>query len=266
MSTPSRLLAIVALTTGCVRGSGTLAERTVPVGTIERIDNNSLVDVEVVRGEAGDGTLSCDDNLLDLIQVDVIAATLNLSMAPGRFYRTESLCRLIVSSENLVGVAVRNSGGILSEGPFDAVAEVRNAGTGLIRLRQIGGTRLDVDSLGTGAVILTGIDVEELAATLEGEGTQRLSGSAVSVALSSPGNGDLDARDLVTPTARADALGGGRVDVFASRTATVRLGGTGNVYVWGEPELDVIVTGTGEVLPSDEAPVEDTGDTDLSGP
>lgn len=255
------LLALV-LVPACVvleihEGNGVSASEDREVGEFSAVRATNEVDVRVVRGEAPSARVTCDENLLDLIVVELDGDTLIVRTGEGGHGAPVSLspqtaCVVELAATQLGEVRASGSGDVSVEGEdtlglqrvvssgsgsvtveptlTPEVLEVVVSGSGDVRLQAVQAVELAVELSGSGDAVVEGGAVEELDLRVSGSGDAELAGAealAVHVQLSGSGDG------VVTATSSVDGT----------------LSGSGDLHVFGDPaERSVQTTGSGEVV------------------
>jgi hypothetical protein len=108
--------------------------------------------------------------------------------------------------------------------------------TGKLTVRLVSPSISKVELLGAGNVTITDVDVPSLDVLLTGAGSVSLAGTADEVKLSISGTGNVDAKGLKSETATVSLSGAGNVDVFASSEVDLTLTGVGNITYYGSPK------------------------------
>ena len=237
------------------------------LGPFDRLRLDTFVDVGVVQDPVTGGALTCDDNLLDQFDIRVADGELIIgtrALAPPMLPEVD--CRFDVSTPRLVAVENRSTGDIVSRGSLRPTS-VRVRGTGDVDLAfaselfaEVTGSgnlrvhdslatqEIQVRSRGSGHVEVSGIGVIDRVVTdMRGSGPVTLSGGVRHLSADIRGSGDLRAARLWTDTAHLLLRAEGSAEVNASRRITGRISGSGNVFVTGEPDIEVEISGSGAV-------------------
>jgi len=120
-------------------------------------------------------------------------------------------------------------------------------GSGRVEILSLRAARLELGLSGAGDVTVHGLVTERLAAGMAGSGRLTIDGSAAQAQLSATGSGVIDAPELKTRDLKVAAQGAVSVNAFASRTAAVNAGGSGQVVIDGHPSCTVNSQGSGTV-------------------
>jgi len=185
-------------------------------------------DVSIEQGPRESLTLEAEPAVLRKITAEVHDRRLLIGLAPGRVETHEPI-RMKLGVQTLRAFESRTAGAI-SIGPLrsDTLALVL-AGSGSIRLERLDNARsLDVRITGTGDVAVGGgkVTMQQLAIT---------------------GIGTYSAPRLASERADVSIDGNGEVQLAASTTLAVRIGGVGHVRYHGDPAVTRSIRGIGSV-------------------
>lgn len=134
-----------------------------------------------------------------------------------------------VSAPTIQKVSLAGSGRIVGETPLESESlSFDIAGSGDLDV-QLDTNHLDVDVVGSGDCLLRG-ETEVLITK-------------------TTGSGDIQATDLTSRTAQVRITGSGDVELHAADSLNARLLGTGNVRYLGNPTVEVNSLGSGTVTP-----------------
>jgi hypothetical protein len=101
---------------------------------------------------------------------------------------------------------------------------------------------------GSGDVVAKGLAEEKVELSISGSGDVKVSGSAKSVQTSISGSGSIDASDLAAKDASVRVAGSGETAVNASENLDVRISGSGDVRYVGKPKnIQRSISGSGSV-------------------
>ncbi len=128
-----------------------------------------------------------------------------------------------------------------------SLVEVVAEGETSVRARDLRGTRLVLDSSGTGAFELAELDVEELTLTGSGAALFRVSGNAERQVIDLDGAGQVEAHQLTTRSSEVRVRGIGDVVLQAAEHLAVDVAGTAKVTYTGSPVVARQVRGVGIV-------------------
>lgn len=249
------LTTALSLTAACVvdstGGSGRAATTVRPLEAVDALRFGAAWEVTVDTDAALDQvTLTCDDNLLELIDTDVVDGLLALGTVAGRSFRPRTSCSAHVElTRSPTVLEVSGAGSLVVDGRLEGLEEARVSGAGELVL--VDGTRI-CDLLarvsGSGDLDLGELRGCALDANVSGSGTMWASGSVEIVEVVASGAGDLHLDELVTSVAEVRISGAGSVGVTVLDRLFARVSGAGDLTVYGSPtERDVSVSGAGDV-------------------
>jgi len=197
-------------------GNGVRATETRPVADFTRVDSAGSFDVSVVRGEAFDVTVSIDSNLLPGLRTRVVGDTLEIDsqrdfqdLVPGP--------HVFVTLPELQAASLSGSGALGVGAPQPELP-------------------LDLDLSGSGDLVFDGA-ASGTTVRLGGSGSVALRGSSDWLDLRLDGSGDIDAAELQAADGRLQLSGSGSIRAFLSSSVEVELDGSGDVYLYGDPNI-----------------------------
>lgn len=249
------------------RGSGIPATETLDLSTFSSLRLANQVDLQLDEGSEVAGSLTCDDNLLDNIRIEVDNGRLVIDTPEGQAFRARTECFATITAVGLTGLQSTGSGDTTG-GDFAALSEIDASGSGGIDVGVTSANTLDVGVTGSGDVdvagapnattvettasgsgdlAVAGIEADSVDTTLTGSGGTTLEGTTDDLALTVSGSGDLDARDLPAVDVDVTMSGSGGATIEASGTVTGSLSGSGDLRVRGDATIDVTTTGSGRV-------------------
>ncbi len=215
----SRALPILLLLlTGCSvkNGDGLSSSEVRDLDGFDSISNDSNVPVVVEVGPTQSVEVSCDGNLLPLIETASEDGMLEVSIPFDTTILPTVACQVDVTMPALRWVDSSDVGGVDVSGLVADLAYVRNTGLG--------------------EVIVTGIDTPYLRAINRLGGGLVLAGSVEWADLDSLGAGGIEAAELVCEGADVTNSGSGDVMVTVTGTVVVHVSDEGDVVVLGDPD------------------------------
>jgi Putative auto-transporter adhesin, head GIN domain len=209
-------------------GAAQAATETRSVADFDEVVFAVAGEVSIEQGPRESLTLEAEPAVLRKITTEVHDRRLLIGLVPGRV-ETDQPIRMKLGVQALRAFESRTSGAI-SIGPLrsDALALVL-AGSGSIRLDRLENARsLDVRITGTGDIAVGGgkVTAQQLAIT---------------------GIGTYAAPKLASERADVAIDGNGEVQLAASTTLAVRIGGVGHVRYHGDPAVTRSIRGIGSV-------------------
>lgn len=231
-----------------VKGSGNRITEPRDLSVFERLENRTQVDVRINPEGVTETTLTCDDNVLDLIDTTVKGGRLVVDTGVGVRFVTAQPCVLDVFATKLVEVVAAGSGDVTGLGPFDDVKDVSSTGSGALTLSGVRGKDLGTLASGSGDLTLTDIAVDSIAASGSGSGATTVSGAATTASLTGSGSGDVNLSALPVTTASVALSGSGAGWVNVSGSVSGAISGSGDLHVTGGGEVTVSTSGSGQVI------------------
>ena len=104
-----------------------------------------------------------------------------------------------------------------------------------------------VEVIGSGDMLLDGVDLDTLDVRVTGAGDVSASGRVGRLTLDVSGAGDAELADLAAGSARVEVSGSGDADVRAARELDAEVRGAGDVLYRGDPVVRRDVSGAGEI-------------------
>lgn len=172
-------------------------------------------------------TIETDDNVMPYITSEVRGGTLYLGMDSG--------LRSILPSRLHFTLHVKDLVAINTSGSWDVVSE------------SLQGVKMTIILSGFGYVSIGALTVEELSASASGSGELDLSGEAGKLDINISGSGKVLAGDLQSQTATVRIGGSGDVTVWVTEALTGNISGSGNIKYYGTPQVSFDQSGTGSI-------------------
>ena len=219
---PFLLLALTACSV--TNGDGIAGSEMRELEDFDAIANASNVPVVVEVGPAQSVRISCDQNLLPLIETQVEGGMLEVSIPFDTTVVPTLPCQLDVTVPSLVEVQNSDIGGVEVFGAVVDLGYARNTGLG--------------------EIAAAGIDTASLRAVNRHGGGLVLAGVVDWADLDNLGAGGIQAEELVCEGADVTNSGSGDVTVTVTGTAVVHVSDTGNVVLLGDPD-EVITEDSG---------------------
>jgi hypothetical protein len=255
---PTAILLIAILLSGCglqmVSGSGKLATENRPVGAYSRITLAGIGDVQVTQGDTTSLRIEAEDNLMQYFDTSVQGDTLTIGIKPeyaGINLLPTRPVKFFVTTPNVAALTLAGSGNITA-GPVESTDfAVSLLGSGNISTDRLAATgSVDASLKGSGNITFGAVTTKTFTSTIAGSGNVKLSSLAAdSVKATTTGSGDFSASGSAGDQ-HIEILGSG--DYLAgslnSKTATIRVTGSGSSQVAVSDNLDVTILGSGDVL------------------
>ena len=213
-----RLLTLSLLAAGLLPIAAHAAERSVYVGSFDKLHVQGPFVVRVATGRAPTATLTGDRDVIDGIDVQFEGTTLIVRNAIGRWGERP---RSSTTAPVVVTLAT----------PVLFTASV--TGAGRLSIGAMKGARVDLSVTGAGTMAVEGVAADIAIASVIGGGTITVSGRAAKARLMTNGPGTIDAARLDADELVVRLDGPGATKASARQTASVINTGLGEVDVAG---------------------------------
>jgi hypothetical protein len=193
--------------------SGNIVEEERNIEAFSKIVFEGVGDIKLIQGNETKIFIKGDESVVDEIGTEVVENTLSIKYKRsiwGLFLFEKAKVDIEITTNNVEAISLIGAGSILAE---DIVSE-----------------SLDVNISGVGEVTLENIEIGVMTSRIVGLGEMNLSGSTTRQIIYISGTGDYNALEL------------------ESSEAGVRISGVGDVFINTRDELDVSVSGAGDVL------------------
>lgn len=212
-------------------GPAIAAERTVALGSFDRVRIEGAYQVTIATGRSPDATLSGERDALDEVDVRLDGTTLVVRRAATRWASRTAPTQPVavtLATPNLVAASV--------------------VGGSTLHVARMKGDRIDLSLGGAGSIAVDAVDAGRAQVTLIGAGSVSLAGKATAARLLTSGSGSIDAGKLDAGELVVRLDGAGETSAAARYTAQVTNTGLGRVTVAGSPQCRVTATAGGPVV------------------
>lgn len=228
-------------------GSRLVASERRPVAAgIDSVDLSGPLNLTLRQGPPG---LEVRGEQRLLANIDTASDGGVLHIGPrGILLRHRQPIEVILTLPALRSLSVNGSGSHTVSGFAGERIELALGGSGGMRFN---GRYRDITASlqGSGDLDVTGGSSERVAASMMGSGRLTLVGSSRELQAHVNGSGDFDARHLQADAVHLTHVGSGDSALYARRDADVRLTGSGDVVIHGNPERhEVSRNGSGSVV------------------
>ena len=228
-----------------VRGSGVPTTIDRQVDGFDRIELSIGADLDITVGPTFKLSLTCDDNLVDLISTRVRGRTLEID-TKGSF-STHQDVKIVMTVPKLTELAIDGSGNIILSKLTGEDFTLDISGSADVKCDgSVKDLRVTVD--GSGDAEFTGLAAERIDLEVSGSGDITLAGTCGEMSVEIPGSGYVDARELKCKDVIADISGSGNVDCWAENSIDGSVSGSGDIRYWGSPaDVNRSVSGHGRI-------------------
>jgi hypothetical protein len=233
MRRPALLLPVVLCgigcgmgSTDCVKGTGDIVTREIPVAMLNAIVVEGSTDVTVVRGDTQRVEVIAQPDLIGLLKTKVDNGVWEITTT--KCYSTDHGFSVRLTVPMLNSVITEGSGSVTSEQVFN---------TGKTHLAIKGSGSIAIDTLHEGL----------LEVVIEGSGSISVNGTCRELEVNSNGSGDLHALGLAANEAEIELEGSGSAELTAISRLEAKLTGSGGLRYRGKPEVSTKIEGSGSV-------------------
>jgi hypothetical protein len=214
---------------GCIKGNGDIISQQIFVPDFHSIDLQTVGNVYITQGNQQRVEVDLDKNLIDNLNTRVRNGKWDIEF--DRCINRISRFDVFITIPDIRSIELSGSGDIVGENNFD-------------------GDNLNLKISGSGNmdIAFTGNSIDS---RITGSGNMRIEGEVERIEHEVPGSGNLFAFGLLTDIAKITTSGSGDSEVNVSDLLVVRITGSGNVFFKGDPETDVSITGSGDIIKID---------------
>ena len=210
----------------CIKGEGPIESEYRDVTNFTAIDLDISADVFLTHDTGYSVKIEAQRNILDIIKAKVSGKTLEIDFEANCVINVENI-NIYISMPELSEVKLDGSGTVKGTNKFN-----------------VQDLKLFVD--GSGDIILD-IIANSIYSDIDGSGQIKLSGSTKKHKVRIEGTGDLKAYDLVAYESNIRLDGSGDCKVTVHDELDIVISGSGDVYYKGSPNIKTRVKGSGRV-------------------
>jgi hypothetical protein len=240
LKTLSNLLVAIIMVIGlnacdryCMEGNGKIESEHRVVTDFSSIENNTGFDIKVTYDSVTSIRVDADENLMDLI---------NTSVRNGK---------LIVDSDD--GQCVQSYSSVLINIHTPELERIELNGSGSFDVYSFNCPDLTIRNTGSGDIEIRNLITEDITAILSGSGDVYLDGTGIEARYSVSGSGDINGFDMKVSNATVKNSGSGDVSCFVYDNLDVTLSGSGDVIYAGPSTLLIVQddSGSGDIYERD---------------
>jgi len=227
-------------------GNGKIQTYTIPLDSYDKVEIRSSGKINIEKGEQKDAVVLLDENLRNHLKMYVKDGTLIIDLDNS----TPTKFEVNLSLPSLAGINLTGSAEVTAEGYFElpAIFNVYLTGSGDIYIKEINADRVNVDLTGSGNAKIYG-STKDLYVDLTGSGEVQFIGNSDFANVLVTGSGNALLNNGETTNADVQITGSGDVKVYVMKTLNANISGSGNIYLYHEPEtLNKHITGSGDVV------------------
>lgn len=201
-----------------IKGNGEIKTEKRSVSDFDKISIAGNFEVELVKGNEGEITITSDENIIEYIKTEVENGKLKIAPKDRYNLRPTSGIKMIVTFEDFEKIALAGSGSVVSD-------------------NTIKGSELKLSLAGSGTIDLK-IDNTNTNTSVAGSGKLKLAGNTSNLKVSVAGSGDLKALELKASIVKVSIAGSGDVKVHAEDEIHASIAGSGDVVYSGNPKVE----------------------------
>jgi hypothetical protein len=221
------LLATAALLTAAAPAFAD--ERDFPVGGFDRLAAGGSANITVTTGARASVRATGEAAALDHLDIRVEGDTLKVG-----------------TKRDSLWSGWRNHGRVQIAVTVPMIRAVDLAGSGTVTVDRIKVRDFDASIGGSGRLNVAMLDSDMAKFDVAGSGDMTIAGRCGSAKASIAGSGDLKLSGLKCATFSASVAGSGRIDAYASQTATLSTMGSGDINLTGGARCSVSTAGSGK--------------------
>ena len=237
---------------GSVEGDGVIGHDQRVVGTVQGLEVNGSIVVDVRVGPATSLVVEADRNLLPLIRTDVRGD--RLTIEAERSFRSRNPVRVTYTVPRLtdlrhsgsghlsvqglngapLSVSHKGSGSVLLAGQV-ASLEAETSGSGSIDAQALQSASANLAETGSGRMSVGQVRGDYAIVRLTGSGQLHAGGAVRALTARSTGSGQLDLAKLASEQADLSSTGSGGITANVRQSLIAQNGGSGGILVYGNP-------------------------------
>ena len=204
-------------------------ERDFPVGGFDRLAAGGSANITVTTGARASVRATGEAAALDHLDIRVEGETLKVG-----------------TKRDSLWSGWRDHGRVQIAVTVPMIRAVDLAGSGTVTVDRIKVRDFDASIGGSGRLNVAMLDSDTSKFDIAGSGDMAIAGRCGSAKASIAGSGDLKLSGLKCATFSASVAGSGRIDAYASQTATLSTMGSGDINLTGGARCSVSTAGSGK--------------------
>ena len=212
----------------CIRGNGYIVTEELTISSdFNKIANTGPFEVYLTQSPTYAMEIEAEENLLPYIITRISNEELEIKTRRNRCFRSSEPIILYISIPEIYGLSLSGSGFFICD--------------------SINTSCIDLDISGSGDIEL-GLTTEYIDANISGSGKIELWGTADESDFTISGSGSFRCFDLEQDMCFANIPGSGNMYVYVNELLDVMISGSGKVFYIGNPEVTARISGSGEVI------------------
>lgn len=215
-----------------VTGTGNVVQEERPVSGINSVLVANQGDLQIEIGNEERLVIEAEDNLMEYLESNVRNGRLILETRPSINLKNTRPIRYTLTVKSLEGVSTTSSGNITAPALEGDIFSIESSSSGDINLEGLIADRLDVKMSSSGDVTI---------------GSGAVSKQTIHISSS----GIYDAQPVQSQEADVRLSSSGDASLSVSETLEGTLSSSGNVYYWGDPDVNVRTSSSGKTVKQD---------------
>ena len=211
-----------------VHGSGKLATEERHISGVESVVLSGIGTVIIEQGDDESLEITAEDNILDYLESNVRGSRLTLD--------TKEFIEIYPTKEITYHLTVKD------------LSYVGIDGSGAVEMNDLETNDLSIGISGSGKFGVEDLSADTLDADISGSGKMEIAGDVDRQAVNLSGSGVYSAADLSSMSADVNISGSGNAVLWVVDDLELVLSGSGAIEYYGEPVLNVDVSGSGSVM------------------
>lgn len=199
-----------------VRGNGKIKKESQQISSYERIILEAGYDVVLTDRAQGEVIIEGEESIISLVKMKVSGKKLELKFDSKKGVVQYKKLVVYVPAQGVRYLHLRSSGSIRNKGNLKTKT-------------------LNINSEGSGDVVLNHLNTEKIEVQLRGSGDINLSGSTEVFIANLQGSGDISAYKFNADEVNTEIRGSGDIEVYAGKSFVGEVQGSGDIKVKGKP-------------------------------
>jgi hypothetical protein len=233
---------------GGIRGYGPSIDTTVDVEYVTGIKIDGSIDVEVIPSDTFKVVIVAQENIAKVVMIEVFGGVAKVGFKPHVNVIPTSMTKVVFYMPELYSLSIDGSGDIyLFEGfEIDDNFSVKINGSGDIIIDEIICNKYTAEINGSGDIEAY-VVATEISSIIRGSGDLKYWGTTPFHTIRITGSGNIEAFELFTESTFIDIDSSGDAYVWVENLLDVFISGSGNVTYKGNPQLNIEISGSGNV-------------------